>query len=453
MATLELNRPALVVVGRGPSGAGIADAAAALDRDLVVVEPHDLARAPAGAVTVLDADAPGVEPAAAVHALATRTETLVVATRPSLEQVHALFEAGATDVVATPLHKRELILRLGAALQQRRRIACLGGGTGLFSVLTGLKELQRVLLSSIVSMSDDGGSSGRLRIAFGVLPPGDVRRSLVALSNAPELMNHLIGYRFSGGDALHGHSLGNLILTALSEMTGGMPEAVRALGDVLNVQGVVLGVSETATTLCAEFADGRVVRGESAIDRCLDRPGELRVRRVWHEPPAQAPPDVCAALLAADTILIGPGDLYTSVVAGLRVDGVADAVRRSRARKVYVCNLMTKPGETAGYDVADHVQAVVLALGGDALDRVLVSSTVPDPDAVARYAAMGQRPVAPEGATRAREVTAAEIVACDLGDRALLVRHDGAKLAREVERLLEPRRRAAAAPAREPGRG
>ena len=175
-------------------------------------------------------------------------------------------------------------------------------------------------------MSDDGGSSGQLRASFGVLPPGDVRRSLVALSNAPEVMSFVMQYRFEAGDGLSGHSLGNLLITAMAERTGGMQSAVKALGDVLNVQGLVMCVTENATTLCAEFEDARVVRGESAIDRCLERPACLRVRRVWHEPDAETSVDVLAALFAADLVVIGPGDLYTSVLSALIVSGVADGV-------------------------------------------------------------------------------------------------------------------------------
>ena len=371
--------------------------------------------------------------------LSRRGLAVVVGACPS-EEIHALFAAGARDVLAPPLHKRELVLRLSAVLHRKMHVACMGGGTGLFTVLMALKDLPRTLLSAIVAMSDDGGSSGRLRATFGVLPPGDVRRSLVALANAPEVMSYVMQYRFAGGDGLNGHSLGNLLLTALCDLAGSMQRAVRTLGDILNVQGLVRCVTDSATTLCAEFEDGRVVRGESAIDLCLERPTGLRVRRVWHEPAAQTHDDVIASILSADVIVIGPGDLYTSVLAGLLTGGVPEAIRASRATRVYVCNLMTKPGETGGYDAADHVRAVTDVLGGDVLDYVLVSSTPLDPRAVEAYAAKGQHPVALPPPEILRAVTRATIVSCDVGHQEELVRHDTAKLRAQIASLAARRR-------------
>jgi uncharacterized cofD-like protein len=389
-----------------------------------------------GACVVVDLDGPHLDPSDPVEAVRAAASsglpTIAVASARHEEQVIDLFEAGARDVLSAPLHKRELMLRLSALLSAKPRMACLGGGTGLYTILSGLREAPRVLLSSIVTMSDDGGSSGRLRASFGVLPPGDVRRSLVALSNAPEVMNYVMQYRFESGEGLSGHSLGNLLLTALSEYSGGMQGAVKALGDVLNVQGLVMCVTEHVTTLCAEFLDGRIIRGESAIDLCLERPSGLRIKRVWQEPAARTSVDVLAALLAADLIVIGPGDLYTSVLAGLVVSGVGEGIRRSKAKRLYVCNLMTKPGETQDYDVLDHVEAVVDALGADVLDYVLVSCTDVDPDARASYAAEGQVPVATSTAQRMRSVTRAEVIARDIGHRAQLVRHDSAKLRTEI---------------------
>jgi uncharacterized cofD-like protein len=368
-------------------------------------------------------------------------DPIVVGGDLAAADVMACFAAGAVDVAATPLHKRELVLRLSAVVHRKLRVACLGGGTGLFTVLMALKELPRALLSAIVTMSDDGGSSGRLRAHFGVLPPGDVRRSLVALANAPEVMSFVMQYRFTGGEGLDGHSLGNLLLLALAELaSGSMQGAVRSLGDVLNVQGLVRCVTDRPTTLCAEFEDARVVRGESAIDRCLERPSHLRVRRVWHEPAVHTHADVVAAILGADVIVMGPGDLYTSVLAGLLVEGVPEAVRASRAARIYVCNLMTKPGETAGYDVADHVRAVVQALGDDVLDHVIVSGTDLDPAAVASYAEKGQRPVAASTPAQLRAVTRASIVPCDVGHHEELVRHDPAKLRAHIAALVHDRR-------------
>lgn len=443
--------PILALTSGTPSFSAMFDAASRLGVEVLVCgegEPEPKQMPGACIVVDLDADDTGDAVQSSVGASAIlRVRQLaaagalpvVVGGRLALADVAPLFAAGAREVIATPLHKRELILRLGAVIRRRYRVACIGGGTGLFTVLSALKDVPGLLLSSIVAMSDDGGSSGILRTSFGVLPPGDVRRSLVALSNAPEVMSYVMQFRFDKGDDLSGHSLGNLLLTALAARTGGMPQAVKSLGDVLNVQGHVMCVTEQATVLCAEFEDGRIVRGESAIDRCLERPRSLRVSRVWHEPAAQTTVDVLAAIHAADMLVLGPGDMITSLLAGLRVGGVADAVRQSRAKRLYVCNLMTKPGETDGYDAAEHVATVNEALGGDALDVVLVSSSTLEPEAVSAYAVNHQHPVAFDE-LRMRAVTRAEVLALEIGDRATLVRHDPSRLREAVERVLRARR-------------
>src|SRR5688572_10500847 len=227
----------------------------------------------------------------------------VVATRSrSLERAKAWIDAGAADLFLQPILPREAIVRIQAVLKGKGRVVCLGGGTGLYHLLRGLKALANAHVTAVVTMADDGGSSGRLRAEFGILPPGDVRRSLVALSDAPQLMSEVIQYRFGAGEGLTGHSLGNLILTALSDLTGSLPDAVRALGDILHISGVVLCASRDAATLCAEMEDGTIVRGESAIDRCEGRSRELRIARLWQEPQPICDLDTYAAILAADVI-------------------------------------------------------------------------------------------------------------------------------------------------------
>lgn len=361
-----------------------------------------------------------------------QTPFVVASGRQDRAHARAWMRAGAADLFSKPISPRELIVRLTAVLEKKRRVVCIGGGTGLFNLLRGLTASPDIHPTSIVTVFDDGGSSGRLRAEFGVLPPGDVRRSLVALSDAPQLMNDVIQYRFEGGEGLRGHSLGNLILTALSDLMGGLPMAVRALGDILHIRGVVLCTSPTSATLCAEMEDGTVVRGESAIDRCEDRSPELRIRRLWQEPEAECSVDAYAAILAADTIVIGPGDLYTSIAANLIVHGIAEAIAESRAAAVYVCNVMTKPGETYGYTAGDHVKEVVRYLGGDHLDYVVVSRTAVPDDMARSYAALGQHPVtgAIDGITRAT------LVQADLSDATGLFRHDSTKLARVLDQIL-----------------
>ena len=342
---------------------------------------------------------------------------------------------GASDFLVKPYNERELILRLNALWLKKSRITCIGGGTGLFSLLLGLKTLPNTLLTSIVSMSDDGGSSGKLSQAFGILPPGDVRRSLVALSNAPEVMNQIMQHRFDKGD-VRGHSFGNLFLTVLAEVKGSMAEAVRALSDILNIQGIVLPASHAATKITARFADQTVIRGESRIDLSEGRTADLKLTKLWHEPPAECAPEAFSAIHNSDVVTIGPGDLFTSVIANLAIDDLRRAVVESRAKKIYICNLMTKPGETAHFGPEDHVREVMKYLKKDCLDAVLISNTQLSEESIDEYARKHQRPVGTGTLARLKKITKAEILFCDIGHETELVRHDSLKLKNEVQRLL-----------------
>lgn len=342
---------------------------------------------------------------------------------------------GASDYIPKPFHQREFILRFNAVAQKKARIACIGGGTGLFTLLLGLKQLPNALITSVVNMSDDGGSSGKLSQSFGILPPGDIRRSLVALSNAPELMNEIIQHRFDRGGDLKGHSFGNLFLTVLAEVTGSMSDAVRALSDILNIQGIALPATRTLTRLTARFKSGRVVRGESKIDLCEGRGRDERLVKLWHEPEAECDADAYASILFADIVTIGPGDLYTSVITNLVVKKLREAVVLTRARKIYICNLMTKPGETSGYGAVDHVREVVRYLGKDVIDYVILSNTPVSGESLAEYLKKHQTPILPETASLKR-ITRAKVVAADVGSDTELVRHDGMKLKKEIERIV-----------------
>ena len=402
--------------------------------------PQALARLEQGGVDVvlLDERADRQDPLAAFapHLKAQHPPVLLVSASPGVEQLIQMHQRGILSCVIKPFHPRELMSCLYAVLHRQRRMVCLGGGTGLYTLLLGLKTLPSTHLTSVVSMSDDGGSSGRIREAFGVLPLGDVRRSLVALSSAPRLMNDLMQYRFGEGGGLTDHNVGNLLLAAMADLTGSMAEAVRAMGDILNVQGIVLPVTMNPNTLVAELADGTVVRGEHRIDVPQDRDPRIRIVRLWQEPQAQANPEALSAILAADVITIGPGDLFTSVMANLCVKGVSQAIRASRARKLYVCNLMTKPGETSGLTVADHVRQVVRYLGDDVLDEVLVSNTSFSSEALAGYATHGQEPVRLDDEATLRGATNAQIIVRDLASERELVRHDSLKLVNEIFRRM-----------------
>ena len=342
-----------------------------------------------------------------------------------------------TEVIARPIAMREFVNKVQQILHQGIRIACLGGGTGLFTLLSGLKGLSGVTLASIVSMSDDGGSTGKLRDMFGILPPGDIRRSLVALSTAPDLLNELIQYRFSRGGELNGHNLGNLLLTALAEMRGSMSHAVRAIGEILNIQGQVIPVTDTINTLKAELENGSVIEGEHRIDLFEGNDPRLRIKRLWQEPPAMANPDALEALYNAHFIILGPGDLFTSVISNLIVEGIRDAIASNHAKKIYVCNVMTKPGETTDFQVSDHVREIVRYLKKDLLDYVVCSSTKFSEASLSLYARQKQIPVIESNLENLKNLTKAQIIWADVASESELVRHDSLKLTAELKKVVE----------------
>lgn len=272
-------------------------------------------------------------------------------------------------------------------LERGPKVVVVGGGTGLSTLLRGLKGFTHNI-TAVVTVGDDGGSSGRLRQELGVLPPGDLRNCITALADEDKLVTELFRYRFERGDGLEGHSFGNLFLTAVSAITkGDMLEAARVASRVLNSCGQVLPSTLVSMTLHAEFTDGRTVHGESNIP---DADGQIR--RVTCEPDGpEATPEAIEAIKNADMLVLGPGSLYTSIIPNLLVDGIPEAIAESKARKIYVCNVMTQKGETMNYTVADHVIALLQHAGfgpnvpgrpaGKLLEAVLVNGQLPAFDA------------------------------------------------------------------------
>jgi uncharacterized cofD-like protein len=321
------------------------------------------------------------------------------------------------------------------------RVVAMGGGTGLPMVLRGLKQAlfptgpawahtndpQR--LTAIVTVADDGGSSGRLRREQGVLPPGDVRNCLLALSDGNPLMARLFDFRFDGQGAAAGHSLGNLILTALSRIGKRFDEAVEQGGKILTIRGQVFPSSLDDITLRAEFADGSSVEGESKIAQHR-RP----IHRVSLEPAnASAVPQALSALEAADLIVIGPGSLYTSLIPILLVKNIADGIARSRARVVLVANLMTEPGETDGYTAMDHLEAIGRHAPQIRIHDVLLNTEPIPKDLAEKYAVEGAVPVsATPDAIRAAGCRPAEVPLLASGPK---IRHDPTKLAHALIEL------------------
>ena len=238
-----------------------------------------------------------------------------------------------------------------------KKIVVIGGGTGVFTMLTGLRRYFNNL-TAVVTMADDGGSTGILREEFGILPPGDVRRSLVALARTDnEVLAHLFNYRFQEGSGLSGHSFGNLMLTALERITGSFDGAIKEASRILAVQGQVLPVTLKKGNLYAELEDGAIIKGETNID-IPKHDGNLKIKKVWLKPKVSANAEALEAIMKADAVIIGPGDLYTSIVPNLLVDGVVKALNKTKAKKIYFVNLMTKFGETNGFKASDFVKTL-----------------------------------------------------------------------------------------------
>ncbi|MDD5174759.1 MAG: uridine diphosphate-N-acetylglucosamine-binding protein YvcK [Candidatus Omnitrophica bacterium] len=370
-----------------------------------------------------------------------KTKFVILSSKRSTRAVSCAREAGACDYILKPYNMRELNLRLSAVINNKTRVSCIGGGTGLFNLLMGIKNVPGLIPSSIVSMTDDGGSSGRLRESLGILPPGDVRRSLVALSNAPEVMNDIMMYRFDRGSCFVGHNLGNLLLAALSNIKGSMSDAVSSMGDVLNIQGIVYPVSPTVSKLCALFEDGTIVKGESDIDLCKNRSHELHIKKCWHEPESRCNIAAYSSIINSDFVIIGPGDLFTSVITNLLVKCVGKAIIETKAKKIYVCNLMTKPGETSNFDVLDHVREVLKYLKEDCLDYIVISDNNKfSKDAVSRYSRKKQFPVEVGDLREIKKITKAKIVVADVAHERELIRHNSERLKNVILQIIKKER-------------
>jgi len=313
-------------------------------------------------------------------------------------------------------------------------ITVIGGGTGLSTMLRGLKK-RSGNLTAIVTVADDGGGSGVLRKELGMPPPGDVRNCIQALANAEPVMEELLAYRFTEG-SLKGQSFGNLFLAALTGMSGSFDEAVQKMSDVLAITGRVLPVSNEDVTLIAEFQDGSTVRGESAIQVRKSRTrGVIKSVRLEPEHP-QALGESIDAIERAEFIVLGPGSLYTSIMPNLLTEGVVDAIMRSQAVKVYVLNVMTQTGETEGYTASDHIKALFGHAGGRRIfDYCLANSLNLSEEVLARYRAEGAEPIIiDEDAVNELGVEVIKLPVADI--RSSLARHDSELLADALMNLM-----------------
>ncbi len=271
------------------------------------------------------------------------------------------------DILLENLYRRR-------KLNRGPRIVAVGGGTGLSMLLSGIKNITNNI-TAVVTVGDDGGSSGRLRESMGILPPGDIRHCITALADDEDLVTKLFKYRFKNGEGLEGHSFGNLFLTALCAITGDMVTAVKESSNVLSIRGRVLPSTLDDMKLVAELEDGRVIHGESTIPEAHGK-----IKRLFTEPAnCRALEDAIHAIRNAELIILGPGSLYTSVIPNLLIKEIADEIAKSKAKKIYVCNIMTQPGETDDYKVSDHLKALIQHAGSNKIvDAVLVNDYLPE---------------------------------------------------------------------------
>lgn len=327
---------------------------------------------------------------------------------------------------------------MAAAQKKRKKIVVIGGGTGTFTVLSGLKKYP-LDLTAIVAMSDDGGSTGVLRDELGVLPPGDVRQCLVALSASDKLMRALMNYRFEGGK-LKGHSFGNLLLSALEKVTGSFDHAVEKASDILRTKGRVIPATLDKVTLMARVGS-RTIRGEEKIQTTKLN---ISLKKLWLEPHGRANPKALEVIRSADAIVIAPGNLYASLIPNLLVRGIPQAIKKSKAKKIFVCNLMTKVEHTRDFSVADYTAALEKYLGSS-IDIVIYNNVTPSAKLLKRYAREGDTPISWHTLPRNHKLVGANMLARHAhtpnkirtaGIESSLVRHDSARLAAVITKIL-----------------
>ena len=324
-------------------------------------------------------------------------------------------------------------------------MVAIGGGTGLSTLLRGLRRHVSAPgerpaatsaiadLAAVVTVTDDGGSSGRLRQDFNMLPPGDLRNCMVALSEEEDLLTKLFAHRFRAGFGLKGHSFGNLFVAALTEITGDFAQAVQLASKILATRGRIYPATTANTTLVANMDDGSVVRGETQITASKRRIVELTL-----DPPHPAPlPETLEAIERADLITVGPGSLYTSLITNLLVDGVPEALARARGVRVYICNLMTQANESLGLTASEHIQRIYDHTRRPIFDFAVVNTGKLSPDTLTRYAAQDASPIVPD--LERIEALGVRSIAGDFASEDSVVRHTASRLADVVLELAQDR--------------
>jgi uncharacterized cofD-like protein len=332
-----------------------------------------------------------------------------------------------------------------AAAQRGLRVVAIGGGTGLSTLLRGLRghvpapgesaaSASAIAdLAAVVTVTDDGGSSGRLRQDFNMLPPGDLRNCMVALSEEEDLLTQLFAHRFRAGNGLKGHSFGNLFVAALTEITGDFAQAVQLASKILATRGRIYPATTANTTLVANMDDGSIVRGETQITASKRRIVELTL-----DPPNPTPlPETLEAIERADLITVGPGSLYTSLITNLLVDGIPETVGEARGVRVFICNLMTQANESLGLSAAEHIQRIYDHTRRPVFDYAVVNTGKFSAETLARYAAEGATPIIPD--CERIEALGVRCIAGDFASEEGLVRHTASRLADVVLELAQAR--------------
>lgn len=309
-----------------------------------------------------------------------------------------------------------------------KNVVVIGGGTGLSVMLRGLKQLEDIHLTAIVTVADDGGSTGRIRRQFHIPAMGDVRNVMCAMAEEESIFTSLMNFRFDGDASdVGGHNLGNLILTAMTQTTGSFMETIRMFSKFLNVKGKIVPSSLEVITLYAMMEDGTIVRGESNIP-CFDN----RIEKVFYQQPVTATKEALKAIRQADLILYGIGSLYTSILPNLIVDGIVEVLKRNTAKKIYFCNAMTQPGETDTYTLEDHVRSIQKHAFAEAVDIVITHSNQVEEYLVKKYHKMGSQVVNVSEDTHTYEVLYRDVLSIDKD----YIRHDSNKIRDVVQELM-----------------
>ncbi len=328
-----------------------------------------------------------------------------------------------------------------------KNVVTIGGGTGSFTLLSGLKKYP-INISAIVSMADDGGSTGRLRDELGVLPPGDVRQCLVALSDSSDTLRQLMNYRFSGNGGMHGQNLGNLLLSALEKITGSFSSGVEEAVKILDAKGEVLPVTNQDMRLVIHLKNGKILKGEKVLDYDEDI-HKYGIKKITLDHPVKAYKKALERIEKADFIIIGPGDHYGSIVSNLLVSGISAAIEKSKAKVIYNCNLTNKKGQTMGYDLDKYVAEINCHIGKDRIDFVTYNTGLLPKELVAKYETLEGRHslvTLDEKKKRKCKVVKADLVQENrikisrkdlLSRKHSFIRHDGEKLAKVIMMIME----------------